>query len=603
MTLLMRRTQARPNSYDPETRSFTVIAATEAPVDRGDHIEVLDLDAFFAAGLPESLPLQTDHSQSVRDTVGRMNNFRIETIDGRRALVADAVLSGRADNDALAANLKDGAQTGFSVGYTVSRWQKSKDGQTGKPMRRAVAGRFVEGSLVINPADANAFVRMDTMETETQTGNENAGLDDATLRTIARSAGIADATIDTVLSRGGDNEARMRGLLESLGTAPLVRSAGNHNEDTLDNPQVLCRAAIDAFDAINRGQAPTGAASAVFAEGEAAFARRILRNAGQNIAGLSDAMVLRNAAATADYAIIAGGTFNLSMRREYEAALSPIATLFGETTVETFNKETSGLVDWTTLAIGDKLENGHYKASYVDESGETIFVSTIGGVTSVSRELSINAGSRLGDMGSKYGRRLAADLADRQVAFLEQNDGAGPKMADGKAVFHASRGNIGIFEDPADTGDALQDINLLLEKSRQVLAFRSSMSRRKGKGDVIIGVYPTHWLVPPEYEADAVRMVLATAPTNMAEINPLAGKLVVVSEPRLSNAKRSWLVAEPAKMDGATRVLLRGNEAPFTDSRQNFDTDAIDFKIRQDFGLGWLEWRSWTRLDHTEAAG
>ena len=56
MTLLMRRTYARPNSYDPETRSFTVIAATDAPVDRGDHIEVLDLDAFFAAGLPESLP-------------------------------------------------------------------------------------------------------------------------------------------------------------------------------------------------------------------------------------------------------------------------------------------------------------------------------------------------------------------------------------------------------------------------------------------------------------------------------------------------------------------------------------------------------------------
>ena len=597
MTLLMRRTYARPNSYDPETRSFTVIAATDAPVDRGDHIEVLDLDAFFAAGLPESLPLQTDHSQSVRDTVGRMNNFRIETIDGRRALVADAVLSGRADNEALAANLKDGAQTGFSVGYTVSRWQKSKDGQTGKPMRRAVAGRFVEGSLVINPADANAFVRMEDMETETQTGNENAGLDDATLRTLARSAGIADATIDGVLSRDANSETRMRALLESLGTAPTVRSAGNHNEDTLDNPQVLCRAAIDAFDAINRGQAPTGAASAVFAEGEAAFARRLLRNAGQNIAGLSDALVLRNAAATADYAIIAGGTFNLSMRREYEAALSPIAALFGETTVESFNKETSGLVDWTTLAIGDKLENGHYKASYVDESGETIYVSTIGGVTSVSRELSINAGSRLGDMGTKYGKRLAADLADRQVAFLEQNNGAGPKMADGKAVFHASRGNIATFE---HAGGAY-DLETMNQKAKELLVIRSAMSRRKGKGNVIIGVYPTHWLVAPEFEPDAIRMLASTSPSSVAEVNPLAGKLEIVAEPRLSETNQSWFVAAPAKMDGATRVMLRGNEAPFTDSRQNFDTDAIDFKIRQDFGLGWLEWRSWTRLDHTEA--
>lgn len=586
MTLLMRRTVARPNSYDPETRSFTVIAATDAAVDRGDHIEVLDLDAFFASGLPESLPLQIDHSPSVRDTIGRLKNFRLETIDGRRALVAEAVLSSRADNDAIAANLKDGAQSGFSVGYAVARWQKSKDPQTGKPMRRAVAGRFVEGSLVIDPADANAFVRMNNMEPETQTGNENAGIDDNTLRTLARSAGVPDTTIETVLSGEGDAASRMRTLLESLGTQPTVRSAGNHNEDTLDNPAVLRRAAIDAFDAMNRGQAPTGAASAVFADGEAAFARRLLRTSGQAISGLSDAMVLRNAAATSDYAIIAGGTFNLSMRREYEATVSPIASLFGQTTVETFNKETSGLVDWTTLAIGNKMENGHYKASYVDESGETIFVSTIGGVTSISRELSINAGSRLGDMGTKYGKRLSADLADRQVAFLEQSGFAGPKMADGKAVFHADRNNIE---------------NLPLAEATYVqylMQFRAAMPKRKGAGNVMIGEYPTHWLVHSDFEEVALRILANITANNITDFNPLAGKLQVVVEPRLSDVSKSWLAVEPSKMDGATRVLLRGNEAPFTDSRQNFDTDNIDFKIRQDFGLGWLEWRSWTRLDH-----
>lgn len=350
------------------------------------------------------------------------------------------------------------------------------------------------------------------------------------------------------------------------------------------------RAAIEAFDAINRGVAPTGVASAVFAQGEAAFARRLLRNAGQSVSGMSDTLVMRNAAATSDYAIIAGGTFNLSMRREYEATISPIASLFGETTVETFNKETSGLVDWTMLAIGNKLENGHYKHSYVDESGETIFVSTIGGVTSITRELSINAGARLGDMGAKYGRRLAADLSDRQVAFLQQANGAGATMADGKPVFDASRQNISPLK--------IQALNLMVT---DLMTYRSRMSRRKGKGDVIIGAYPTHWLVDPEFEATALQIVATVAAPAIADVNPLAGKLQVVAEPRLTLTGKSWLVAEPSKMDGATRVLLKGNEAPFTDSRQNFDTDTIDFKIRQDFGLGWLEWRSWTRLDHSEA--
>jgi predicted hydrocarbon binding protein len=275
------------------------------------------------------------------------------------------------------------------------------------------------------------------------------------------------------------------------------------------------------------------------------------------------------------------------MRREYEGQASPVAALFGRSTVSSFNKETVGLVDWTTLAIGEKLENGRYRSSYVDESGETIFVYTIGGVTAVSRELSINAGSRLGNMGQKYGKRLAADLADRSVAFLQQASYAGPTMKDGKAVFHADRGNIETFAQTESTYIA------------SVMKFRSDMAKRKGKGDVMIGEYPTHWLVHSDYEETAVRILASVTANTIADVNPLAGKLQIVVEPRLSAANKSWLAVEPSKMDGATRVYLQGNEAPFTDSRQNFDTDNIDFKIRQDFGLGWLEWRSWTRLDHT----
>ncbi|PRA57519.1 hypothetical protein [Brucella pituitosa] len=591
MTIHYFRSAARTNSFDPETRSFTVIAATDAPVDRGDHIEIIDLDAFLASGLPESLPLQMDHSSSARDTIGRLRNFRVEQLEGGiRGLVAEAILSSREDNAAIAANLKDGAQTGFSVGFSVSHWQKGKDPHSGKPMRRAVAGRFVEGSLVIDPADPNATIRSNTMDPELEVEDVLDETNDTDkLRLLAVAAGVPEETIEEVLASDASNEDKMEKLLSSLAAKPAVRSATHHNNQTLDNPIVLRRAAIEAFDALNRGATPTGPASAVFAQGEAAFARRLLRNAGQSVSGLSDTLVMRNAAATSDYAIIAGGTFNLSMRREYEAAVAPIASLFGETTVETFNKETSGLVDWTTLAIGDKLENGHYKHSYVDESGETIFVSTIGGVTSITRELSINAGSRLGDMGSKYGRRLAADLAERQVTFLEQSNGAGPKMADGKAVFDASRSNISPL--------TIQAPALMVT---ELMTLRSRMARRKGKGNVIIGEYPTHWLVDPEFEASALQIVASVAASAIADVNPMAGKLQVVAEPRLTRLNTSWLVAEPSKMDGATRVLLKGNEAPFTDSRQNFDTDTIDFKIRQDFGLGWLEWRSWTRLDHGE---
>jgi hypothetical protein len=153
-------------------------------------------------------------------------------------------------------------------------------------------------------------------------------------------------------------------------------------------------------------------------------------------------------------------------------------------------------------------------------------------------------------------------------------------------VFHASRGNI---------------VDLTLDgqsEVKQVMSARSAMAKRKGVGNVMIGVYPTHWLVHSDFEDTALRLVASIQASAIADVNPLAGKLQVVVEPRLSNPDASWLVAEPSKMDGAVRVFLQGQEAPFTDSRINFDTDAVQFKIRHPFGLGWLEWRSWTRLDH-----
>jgi hypothetical protein len=52
MNVRRYQAQSRPNSYDPETRSFTVVVATNAPVDRGNFDEVLDLQSFGATGWP-----------------------------------------------------------------------------------------------------------------------------------------------------------------------------------------------------------------------------------------------------------------------------------------------------------------------------------------------------------------------------------------------------------------------------------------------------------------------------------------------------------------------------------------------------------------------
>lgn len=580
--------QSRPSSFDPETRTFTVIVATSAPVDRGSHFEVLDLASFGAEGWPASLPLQTDHSVSVRDTVGTLTNFRMETLDdGVSALVADGRLSSRADNEAIAANLKDGVQTSFSISFSVSKWREGKDPATGRKIRTALAGRLIEGSFVVNPADPLSKIRSNPMDPETI---EETRMTPEQWDTVCRAAGVPDDVREALrASEAGDDEKMRLALAATENRQTNVRTVRQqHNETTLDNPGVLRAAVIEFYDTVNRGEAPTGQAAEVFAQGERALAERLCRNSGISTVGLSDAEVIRRATTTSDFPIIAGGTFNLAMRRELDAAASPIAALFGRDTVSTFNAETRALADWTSLAIADKLEDGHYKHSFIHETGESVQVAIIGGITSKSYELTINAGSRLGNDGTQFGKRMAAEIADRQVAFVQQASNAGPTMKDGNPVFHASRGNIEDF-----TLDGSTEI-------KQLMGLRSGMAKRKGVGEVMIGAYPTHWMVHSDFEETALRLLAAVQASAVADVNPLAGKLQVVVEPRLADPDISWLVASPARMDGAVRVYLQGQEAPYTDSRINFDTDAVQFKIRHPFGLGWLEWRSWTRLDHAE---
>lgn len=596
MTKPIRRYQAqsRPNSFDPDTRTFTVIVATDAPVERGNHLEVLDLKSFGVGGWPESLPLQTDHSSSVRDTVGTLSNFRTEALEnGATALVADGRLSSRADNEAIAANLKDGVQTSFSVSFSVSKWREGKDPSTGRKVRTALAGKLIEGSFVVNPADPLSKIRSNPMDPEVIEDNQTeTRMSPEQWDTVCRAAGVPDDVRQALRTSDAGDEDKMRiALAATENRQPTIRTVRQHNDQSLDNPAVLRNAVIGFYDAVNRGEAPAGQAAEVFAQGERALAERLCRNAGVSTVGLSDAEVIRRAATTSDFPIIAGGTFNLAMRRELDGAASPIAALFGRDTVSTFNAETRALADWTSLAIANKLEDGHYKHSFIHETGETVQVAVIGGITSKSYELTINAGSRLGNDGVQFGKRMAAEIADRQVAFVEQTAHAGPTMKDGQPVFHASRGNIETFTlDPPLT-------------ISQIMGFRSNMAKRKGVGNVMIGTYPTHWMVHSEFEETALRIVAAVQASAIADVNPLAGKLQVVVEPRLTDPDVSWLAAAPAKMDGAVRVYLQGQEAPFTDSRINFDTDAVQFKIRHPFGLGWLEWRSWTRLDHAPGGG
>lgn len=295
---------------------------------------------------------------------------------------------------------------------------------------------------------------------------------------------------------------------------------------------------------------------------------------------------MMRALSTSDLPLIAGEALNIALRRPYEAALSPSAQLVAPRTVPDFRTWTEALADWTTLAVQKIPESGEYRWSYVSEDGESYSCFTVGGMTGVTRQVWINSQGRLGTRTDAYGRRLAADVNDRRIAYITQATLAGPTMRDTNPVFHATRGNIATLD--------ITSLDTIIETA---LAARAAAAKRKGAGDVLIGQTPTFWLVPSEFEGTAIRAVARITATTAGAVNPLAGLLQIVAEPRLASTTTSYLVCAPATMDGVVQVGLEG-QGPYSESRWGWDRDALEVKIRLDLGHGWTEWRSWTRLDH-----
>ena len=169
------------------------------------------------------------------------------------------------------------------------------------------------------------------------------------------------------------------------------------------------------------------------------------------------------------------------------------------------------------------------------------------------------------------------------VAFLAQNNGAGPTMRDNGAVFSGGtdgRGNVRAL-DTTDTDTVIDS----------VLDARASAARRMGAGNVMVGVTPTIWIVAPSSRATPCAPWRRWRLPRRATPIRLAGRLQFITEPRLIDPDVSYLVAPPTVMDGAVRVSLAGQAGPYTETRWGFEIDAVEFKIRLDFGLGWLEWR------------
>jgi hypothetical protein len=91
-------------------------------------------------------------------------------------------------------------------------------------------------------------------------------------------------------------------------------------------------------------------------------------------------------------------------------------------------------------------------------------------------------------------------------------------------------------------------------------------------------------------ETAAEKLVTSVQATKTADANTFAF-LELIVEPRLTNATRWYLAADPALLPCIEFAYLAGAPGPQTESRAGFEVDGVQTKVRLDYGCGAIEHR------------
>lgn len=306
--------------------------------------------------------------------------------------------------------------------------------------------------------------------------------------------------------------------------------------------------------------------------------RELLSERGINTRGLDRSevakMVFSRAHSTSDFPLLFEGVINKMLRAQYEFAPEFWDKIARQTSVDDFRAR--GLYS-AGVANGMKKipEGGEIKYTTLKESKEQIRVETFGEGISYTRQAFIND-----DLGvfsiipSAFVRHWDMLRGNLVWGLLTDN----VKMSDGKGLFDATHGNL-----LTGASSALSEESLA--------AAKTAMMKQKDIAGQIIRMVPRYLIVSPENEMMAKKLITATTPVKFEDVNVFAGAFDVIVEPRLTDPKAWYLMADPYAVDSLYYAYLEGNEGLRVDSTEEFKTDSMDYAVRGDFGAAAIDYR------------
>lgn len=297
-------------------------------------------------------------------------------------------------------------------------------------------------------------------------------------------------------------------------------------------------------------------------------------------------MALRNVGphGTSDFPMILANVANKRLRQAYMTA------------PRTFERWTRGITatDFKPLfptQIGNfpglqpVMEGAEFSYGTIAESRETYRLATFGRIVALTRQAIVNDDLRAFDRALSTAGMKAADL---ESALVYNELLSNPLMADGVTLFSTAptRNNQG-------TAAGITEASIT--QAIELMTQQREITPAGVVGDQLASNMPSFILVAPGTRAvEAKKIITATTPAQVSQVNPYANSMEVIEEQRLFNTagpQRWWLAADPNRIDTIEYARLEGQSEPFLDQRVGFEVDGVEFKIRHDFAAKALDHR------------
>lgn len=282
---------------------------------------------------------------------------------------------------------------------------------------------------------------------------------------------------------------------------------------------------------------------------------------------------------SSDFTLILENVQNKVLRNSYAQAPKTWMPLVRQTQVNDFKEIGSyGLGD--APALEKVPESGEIKRGAMSENKEKYKVETYGKIVPISRQAIVNDDLNAFSRVTEKLTRAAADLeSDLVYGIINAN----ANMADGNALFSSAHGNLAA-------------VNAAIGIGPLGIA-RAAMRRQKGMDGAKINITPRYLLVPATQETLADQYVSAITPESAGNVNPFgpggSTRLQVIAEPRLDDTSTTaWYVtADQGQVDMLEMAHLTGQDGPYLETKNGFDIEGVEMKVRLDVGVQVVEYR------------